>query len=153
MSNTVYYKKVGRRYVPVAEYDGDLLSSLPYGAHLVLVQQGMRSTIHNIEPAHAPVIAVMKILRDRLVQEAVKASEIRTDKKLTPEQQAAFDEFKRRIGEERFYFTYGSIAEMINHGTRFLEEEARKLLENHTVRECWEQYRIAAELVAKHESQ
>ena len=32
----VYYIKEGRRYVPVAEYDQDLMDSFPKGTHIVV---------------------------------------------------------------------------------------------------------------------
>ena len=32
----VYYIKEGRKYVPVAEYDNELLDSFPKGNHLVM---------------------------------------------------------------------------------------------------------------------
>jgi hypothetical protein len=52
----IYYEKRGRRYVPVAEYDNDLLDSFPKGNHLVMSYPGGTSRRFNIDPAYAAMI-------------------------------------------------------------------------------------------------
>jgi len=54
---TIFYKKVGRRYVPVREYDRTLMDAFPAGAHLVICYPGGQSTRYNVNPAYAPMIA------------------------------------------------------------------------------------------------
>ena len=50
MTKKIYYEKLGRRYVPVAEYDNDLLDSFTKGTHLVMSYPGGQSRCFNIDP-------------------------------------------------------------------------------------------------------
>ena len=62
---TIFYKKVGRRYVPVYEYDQTLMDALPKGSHLIQVYPGGQSTKYNVDPAYAPLIAAGRVNRQR----------------------------------------------------------------------------------------
>jgi hypothetical protein len=53
----IYYEKIGRKYMPVAEYDNEFLDSFPKGNHLVMSYPGGSSRRFNIAPAYAPMIA------------------------------------------------------------------------------------------------
>jgi hypothetical protein len=52
----VYYEKIGRKYVPVSEYDGDYHLSFPKGNHLVMCYPGGSSRRFNVEPALAALL-------------------------------------------------------------------------------------------------
>ena len=41
-----FYEKVGRRYVPVAEYDSELANATRKGTNLVVTYDGGRTTYH-----------------------------------------------------------------------------------------------------------
>jgi hypothetical protein len=77
MTKKIYYEKVGRRYVPVAEYDNDLLDSFTKGNHLVMCYPGGTSRRFNIEPALAPMIAAGRVAEDAICKALNKASEMR----------------------------------------------------------------------------
>ena len=93
----VYYKKVGRRYVPVSEYDSNLHSAFPKGKHLIVsVDPGITSYHYKIDPAFAPVLAAAKYGETALSNAIVKATDLRRqqnggDKKLTDEQRKAWE--------------------------------------------------------------
>lgn len=55
-----FYRKRGRRYIPVAEYDDNLLRSLPKGHHLVRVDPKVATVHHQIDPDNAAVLAAIK---------------------------------------------------------------------------------------------
>lgn len=57
MKKTIFYKKEGRKYVPVYEYDQELLDAFPKGTHLVQVYPGGSSRRFNIQPNYAAMIA------------------------------------------------------------------------------------------------
>ncbi len=70
-----FYRKRGRRYVPVAEYDDTFLSSLQLGNHLVQVKPGVRTVHFQIEPDNAAVLAAIKQCGDEAataLYEAIK---------------------------------------------------------------------------------
>lgn len=59
MSETIY-RKVGRRYVSVAESDPCFYSAVPYGTHLVTVEKGSRATWMQVKPDEAALVAVIQ---------------------------------------------------------------------------------------------
>jgi hypothetical protein len=65
----LYYLKEGRKYIPVSEYDSDLLDSFPKGTHIVMCYPGGKSTRYGIDPAYAPMIAAGRLAEaDKLMQ-------------------------------------------------------------------------------------
>ena len=73
----IYYVKEGRRYVPVAEYDNDLLDSFPEGAHLVMCYPGGSSRRYRINPNHAAMIAAGRVAEDAICRVLRDAGEAR----------------------------------------------------------------------------
>ena len=64
----IYYEKVGRKYVPVYEYDQTLMDSFPKGTHIIMCYPGGQSTRYNIDPAYAPMIAAGRVAEDAISQ-------------------------------------------------------------------------------------
>ncbi len=62
----IYYEKVGRRYVPVSEYDSEFLDAFPKGNHLVMCYPGGTSRRFRIDPALAPMIAAGRYAEDAI---------------------------------------------------------------------------------------
>ena len=62
----IFYERVGRRYVPVYEYDSDLLSGLPRGDHLISVYPGGSSTRCGIQANYAALIAAARVAEDTM---------------------------------------------------------------------------------------
>ena len=73
-----FYEKIGRKYVPVKEYDSELMGSFPKGTHLVVCNPGSTSYKYNVDPDYASLIAASYAARDVLANGLVKASEMRT---------------------------------------------------------------------------
>lgn len=100
MSET-YYTKRGRRYIAVAEYDGDLMSALPKGSHLVTVTPGCRSTVSCVDPANVAVLAVIERNRNELCRVLLKASEMKPMRSpITEKQRAAWDALSKAFGTD-----------------------------------------------------
>lgn len=97
---TVFYEKRGRRYFPVSEYNGDWYSSLPAGSHLIHVEPGIRSTLHNVNPARAEVLAALREGRDAAIAAVLSAWEAKPSRGLTPKEREAFAEYKRILGDD-----------------------------------------------------
>jgi len=77
MTKKIYYEKLGRRYVPVAEYDNDLLDSFPKGNHLVMSYPGGQSRRFNIDPNYAAMIAAGRVAH---AEAGIKAMQEEADK-------------------------------------------------------------------------
>ena len=97
----IYYKKAGRKYVPVYEYDQTLMDSLPKGDHLLSVYPGGQSCRYNVDPAYAPMLAAARVAEDSICKAIQKASELRPKRvPLTPGQKAAWENLAREFGNE-----------------------------------------------------
>ena len=93
--NEPVYQKHGRRYKQVGQYmEFDCFSN---GAHLLVVNKGSTSYLHNVEPDKAGVLAAMKIAKDAMVQAFMEASDLRPANQpvtITEEQRRLLDELK-----------------------------------------------------------
>lgn len=150
MTKTVFYKKVGRRYIPVSEYDSDLSYALPKGTHMISVYPGGASTRYNIDPALGPLIAAGRFAEDAITNVIYKASEMRPAvSEITAEQRSAFDAFLNtmpRHSSDRYLVTYGSCREAAEAGVKAMQTEADKLLTNPAVQASWEHFMTLCKL-------
>ena len=152
MTKKIYYEKVGRRYVPVAEYDSDYLDSFPKGSHLVSVYPGGRSRHYNIDPAYAPMIAAGRIAEDVISQAVVKASEMRPhNKPITEEQRQAWENLAEAFGNERYYIEIPSAREVAEAGVKAMQLEADRLMKHESVRKAYEHFQLMCKLVSETE--
>jgi hypothetical protein len=148
----VLYKKQGRRYVPIAEYDKEYLDSFPKGAHLVICHPGGQSRRFNVDPALAPMIAAGRYAEDVVTKALVKAAELRPKRALlTKEQQEAWQKLIGVLGEDARYLEWASARDVAEAGTRAMIDEAEKLLDNPAVRKAYDRFLMIAELVKKRE--
>ena len=144
----IYYIKEGRRYVPVSEYDSDLLDSFSKGTHLVMVYPGGSSRRYNIDPNYAAMIAAGRVAEDAISKTIMEASALRIggERKLTAEQREAWERLAAAFGQERFPLEYSSYREAAEAGVQAMQLEAEKLLTNPTVRKSFEQFLMICEL-------
>lgn len=153
----VFYEKVGRKYVPVQEYDNELLDAFPKGAHLVLVYPGGSSRRYNINPNNAALIAASRVFEDAVASAMLKAQELRLnyrlrEKPLTPEQKAAWDHLVKVFGEDARQLEWPSIRETAEAGAKALIDEAEKLMHNPSVRQAYEHFELMCELAKDHKN-
>ena len=91
----IYQKKSNGRYQEVGKYlDFDCFSN---GAHLLVVNKGCTSYLHNVEIEKAGMLAAMKIAKDAMVKAFMEASDLRPAKepvKITQEQRELLDKLK-----------------------------------------------------------
>ena len=147
----VYYEKIGRRYVPVAEYDSDLLDSFHKGSHLVCVYPGGQSRRYNVEPNYAALIAAGRVAEDAMCQAISKASEMRPQRTpLTEGQRKAWRKLAKEFGDELATLSLGCARDIAEAGIKAQMAEADKLLTNPSVRRAYEQFLIVAELSKEH---
>jgi hypothetical protein len=143
----IYYEKIGRRYVPVAEYDNQLLDSFPKGDHLVQVYPGGSSRRFNINPAYAPMIAAGRVAEDAISRAVVKASEIRPHKTpITEKQRKAWEALAKAFGDDRYYVEIPSAREIAEEGIKAMTVEAEKLMANESVRKAYDHFMLMCEL-------
>ena len=144
----IYYEKVGRRYVPVSEYDSEYLDSFPKGNHLVMCYPGGQSRRFNIQPALAPMIAAGRYAEDAMSSALVRASEMRPhNKPITEKQKKAWEALSRSFGADRYYIEIPSAREVAEAGIEAMETEANKLLEHPMVKQAYNEFMATCKLV------
>ena len=147
----IYYEKVGRKYVPVAEYDSDFMDSLTKGNHLVMSYPGGTSRRLNIDPNYAAMIAAGRVAEDAICKALNKASEMRPARTpITPAQQRAWKKLAKEFGDELCTLNGASIHDIAEAGVKAMMAEADKLLANPTVRNAYEKFLFVAELSKEH---
>lgn len=147
MTKKVYYEKIGRRYVPVAEYDSTLLDSFPKGNHLVMCYPGGSSRRFNIQPDYASLIAASRVAEDAISSAIVKASEMRPHRKpITEKQKKAWEALAKAFGNDRYYVEIPSAREIAEAGIKALQEEAKVLYSNEAVRKSYEHFILMCQL-------
>jgi hypothetical protein len=147
MTKKIFYEKVGRRYVPVAEYDSDYLDSFPKGNHLVMCYPGGSSRRFNIDPNYAAMIAAGRVAEDAICKSISKASELRPQRTpITVGQKRAWEKLAKEFGDELCTLHGLSVHDCAEAGVKAMMEEADKLMSNPTVRKAYEQFLIVAEL-------
>jgi len=143
----IYYEKVGRKYVPVAEYDSDYLDSFSKGTHIVMCYPGGQSRRYNIDPAYAPMIAAGRVAEDKICKALNKASEMRPVRTpITPGQQRAWKKLAKEFGDELCTLNGASIHDIAEAGVRAMQVEADKLMTNPAVKKAYEHFLLVAEL-------
>ena len=144
---TIFYKKEGRKYVPVYEYDSDLLDAMPHGNHLIMCYPGGKSTRYNIDPNHAAMIAAGRVAEDAISQAIYQASELKPkERPITPRQREAWEELKKAFGDEFFSLTFPSSRDLAEVGVKAMMEEAEKLMEHPAVKDAYEKFLMVCEL-------
>ena len=153
MTKKIYYEKLGRRYVPVAEYDNDLLDSFTKGTHLVMSYPGGQSRCFNIDPNYAAMIAAGRVAEDAICRAISKASEMKPQRTpITPGQKKAWEKLAKEFGDELCPLTYGSYRDHAEAGVKAMQEEADKLMKHDSVRKAYEHFILMCELTKeKHE--
>jgi hypothetical protein len=143
----VYYEKIGRRYVPVCEYDNDLLDSFPKGNHLVCVYPGGTSRRFNVEPNHAAMIAAGRVAEDAMCQAISKASEMRPKQTpITEGQRKAWKKLAKEFGDELATLNINSARDIAEAGLKAMQDEAEKLMTVPAVKKAYEHFLLIAEL-------
>ena len=138
----IYYEKVGRRYVPVAEYDNELLDSFPKGSHLVMCYPGGQSRRFNIDPNYVAMIAAGKVAEDAICEVMRKASELRPQQTpITLGQKRAWEKLAREFGSDLATLSGLCIRDCAEAGVNAMQQEADKLMKVPAVRLAYEHFK------------
>lgn len=145
----IFYEKIGRRYVPIKEYDSEFLDAFPKGNHLVMVYPGGSSRRFNIDPNHAALIAAGRVAEDAISKVLVKAGELRMQRgkvPLTEGQRNAWENLVKEFGDEARQLEWPSAREAVEAGVGAMIEEAEKLMSVPAVKKAYDRFVLVAEL-------
>ena len=122
---TTLYKKVGRRYKPVAEHEE--WDSYPEGAHLVMCRPGGTLRRFNVDPDRAGLLAAAEPLRDQIRALMMELHRMRpTRRPVTLAQRAAWRRFQKAMGGDGYFVEYASVGEIADAVVDLIVEEAGK---------------------------
>lgn len=153
----IFYEKVGRKYVPVSEYDSELAYAMPKGDHLIMVYPGGQSTRYNINPNHAALIAAGRVAMEAMTNAVSEASEMRRadrcEKPLTIEQKQAWDNLVSVFGESARYLNWDSAHSVAEAGINALTKEAEKLMTVPAVKKAFNHFLLVCELTKENNNE
>lgn len=152
----IYYEKVGRKYVPVYEYDNQFLDAFPKGNHLVMVYPGGSSRKFNVDPNYAALIAAGRVAEDAISKRIMEISSLRprNDRSpITPEQRKAWQHLSDLMGDERYALEWCSYREAAEEGVKAMMEEAEKLLTVPAVKKAFEHFLLVCELTKENNNE
>jgi hypothetical protein len=150
----LYYIKQGRRYVPVSEYDSELMDSFSKGSHLVDVYPGGTSRRYNVDPNYAAMIAAGRVAEDAISRSIMDASALRVPKKdepLTPAQLKAWKALAKAFGREQYALEWCSYREAAEAGVKAMQAEADKLMKHPSVRRAFDNFVLMCQLTKERE--
>lgn len=143
----VYYEKIGRRYVPVSEYNSDFLDSLPKGSHLIQVYPGGKSTRYNVDPNYAAMIAAGRVAEDAVCKAIVEAQELRPKTQpITEYQRDLWRKLAKSFKQQDYPLIRPAARDAAEAAVRALQEEADQLLTNPSVRKAYERFLLVCAL-------
>ena len=145
-----FYKKVGRKYVPVYEYDQTLMDSFPKGNHVVMCYPGGQSRVYSNDPNYAALIAASRVARDPMHDAIHEATKMHRDQYegyiLEPEQQKAWEHLVEVLGDRGRILHYKSVHDIADAGIKALEAEAAKLMTNAAVKDAYDKFLLVCKL-------
>ncbi len=143
----IYYEKVGRKYVPVAEYDNDLLDSFTKGIHLVMSYPGGTSRRFNIDPNYAAMIAAGRVAEEAICEAIRKESELRPQQTpITLGQKKAWQKLAKEFGSDLATLSGLCIRDCAEAGVKAMQLEADKLMQHEGVRKAYDHFMLLCEL-------
>ena len=149
----IFYEKVGRKYVPISEYDSNLMDGYSYGTHLLMVYPGGASRRYNIDPNYAAMMAASRVAEEAMIRAMHKASEMRPARTpITPAQQKAWKKLAKEFGDELCTLSGASSHDIAEAGIRALQTEADKLMTHASVRAAYDQFLLVCALTKPQEN-
>ena len=142
-----FYEKVGRRYVPVYEYDSDMYAALPEGTHLVVCRPGGQSTQYSVDPAFAPMIAAGRYAGCAIADKLIEASAMRPSQTpITEEQRRAWEGLQKAFGDDMYSLHIPSVRDIADAGVEAMQAEADKLLKHPAVKAAYDDFMLLCKL-------
>jgi hypothetical protein len=143
----IFYEKVGRRYLPVREYDQTLMDAMPKGAHLVCVYLGGQSTRYNVDVAYAPMIAAGRVAQDAVCKAIVKAQEVKPKSQpITEHQLKLWRALAESFRQDDYPLIRPAAVDAGEAAVKAMMEEAEKLMTHPSVKKAYEHFLLVCEL-------
>lgn len=147
MTKKIFYEKIGRKYVPVSEYDSDYLDSFSKGTHIVMCYPGGQSRRYNVDLNYAGLIAASRVAEDAMIQAMHKASEMKPKQTpITEGQRKAWKKLAKEFGDELCTLNCAGAYDIAEAGIKALQKEANVLYSNTAVKNAYDHFILLCEL-------
>lgn len=148
----IFYEKIGRKYIPIREYDSDFMDAFSQGTHIVMSYPGGQSRKYDIDPAYGPMIAAGRYANDAICAAISNASKLKpSSTPITPAQQKAWRTLDKAFGVNMYALQGASIHDMVEAGITAMQDEANKLMKHKSVRHAYDQFLLMCELTKETE--
>jgi hypothetical protein len=148
MKKFTFYKKEGRKYVPVYEYDQELMDSYPKGTHVVVCYPGGTSRRYNINPNHAAMIAAGQTAEDAISKAIMDASQVQMKRRpITDAEREAWHNLIAVWGDEARTLQWPAARDIAEAGVKAMVDEAEKLMTHPAVKDAYDKFLMVCELV------
>ena len=143
---TVFYRKEGRKYIPVSEYDSEFTDSHRYGNYLVTSTPGSLSR-RPIDPAFVLMHAATVYGEDTLADALRKNSAARPERKpLTQEQIDAWNALNAAFAGDAQALEWPAAYDAVRAVGNELVKQAAELLENPAVKNAYDEFMLICKL-------
>ena len=142
----IFYKKEGRKYIAVSEYDDKFTSSVGYGDYLLSVYPN-GSFRKRIDPAFAPMIAAGMYSRDAVAAAVQKSVDMRPRSSvLTEGQRSAWELLKSEFNDEVHALIWPAAQSAVDAAVESMTIEANMLLSNIAVKNAYDEFMLVCKL-------
>jgi hypothetical protein len=147
MTKKIFYERVGKKYVPVSEYDSEMIDSFHKGTHIVMIYPGGQSRRYNVDPDYAGLIAASRVAEDAMTRAIHTASELKPRQApLTEGQRKAWKKLAKELGEDLCTLQGSSAHDIAEAGIKALQDEAKMLYLNPAVKKAYEHFILLCQL-------
>jgi hypothetical protein len=147
MTKKIFYERVGKKYVPVSEYDSEMIDSFHKGTHIVMIYPGGQSRRYNVDPDYAGLIAASRVAEDAMCRAINKASELRPRQTpITEGQRKAWRKLSKELGDDLCTLQGSSAHDIAEAGIKALQDEAKMLYLNPAVKKAYEHFILLCQL-------
>jgi len=144
---TIFYKKDGRKYIPVSEYDSKFPDSYRYGSYLVSSSPNSLSR-RQVDPAFVLMYAATYYSEDAIAKVLRDASAVRPNRApLTQEQLDAWNALNAAFGEDAQALTWPAAYDAVRAAGDEMVKQATEMLENPAVKNAYDEFMLICKLV------
>jgi hypothetical protein len=145
---TLYYKKEGRKYIPVSEYDSDMMDAVPLNSSiLVQTYKGGQSRRYSVDPALAPMVAACMVFERDITTLLAKASEFKPkEMPITQAQRDAWTNMQNEFGGRLCTLEGPSMSMVAENLLKVMNDRALEMMKNEATKQAYEHFLTIAAL-------
>lgn len=147
MAQETIFRKVGRKYVPVGEYDPAFMDHWPYGINMVVVRDGHTMYRYQVDPNTAGLLGAGLMCKDAIAKAIHQAAEMRPNPAPVSERaRELWEELREELGAGAYFLEYPAVSEIANAAIRELHDQFEEIVKDEGAREAFNRFLTIAYL-------